>query len=141
VPAQREIPGPLSETPAGGGGSVVHQYYDHNTQQQKRQKRSQEEMLWRFVSHIPSRHFKMVRYYGFLPNCKHGLLQPKVYEALGMTPREKPLKLGFAVLMKAFLGTDPLLWKGDLPSLFPNQTDGSIQELYAGIADISGAAD
>ncbi|UCQ29585.1 transposase (plasmid) [Edwardsiella tarda] len=54
------------------GGSVVHQYYDHNSQQHKRQKLSQEEMLWRYVSHIPSRHFKMVRYYGFLANRKRG---------------------------------------------------------------------
>ena len=89
------------------GGSVVHQYYDHNTQQHKRQKLTQEEMLWRYVSHIPARHFKMVRYYGFLANRKRGKLLPKVYEALEMTPREKPQKPGFAVLMKAFLGTDP----------------------------------
>ena len=89
------------------GGAVVHQYYDHNTQQHKRQKLSQEEMLWRYVSHIPSRHFKMVRYYGFLANRKRGTLLPKVYKALEMTPREKPQNPGFAVLMKAFLGTDP----------------------------------
>lgn len=99
------------------GGSVVHQYYDHNTQQHKRQKLSQEEMLRRYVSHIPARHFKMVRYYGFLANRKRGSLLPKVYEALEMTPREKPQKPGFAVLMKAFLGTDPyqcILCKGRL---------------------------
>nr|WP_261082643.1 MULTISPECIES: transposase [Serratia]ULG12257.1 hypothetical protein Diarrp_00126 [Serratia entomophila] len=52
------------------GGAVVHQYYDHRTQQHKRQKISQEEMLQRYVSHIPARHFKMVRYYGFLANRK-----------------------------------------------------------------------
>ncbi|PNK88331.1 IS91 family transposase [Serratia odorifera] len=99
------------------GGSVVHQYYDHNTQQHKRQKLTQEEMLWRYVSHIPARHFKMVRYYGFLANRKRGSLLPKVYGALEMTPREKPQKPGFAVLMKAFLGTDPyqcILCKGRL---------------------------
>lgn len=43
-------------------------------------------MLWRYVSHIPSRHFKMVRYYGFLANRKRGMLLPKVYDALEMTP-------------------------------------------------------
>ncbi|UAN45205.1 transposase [Serratia sp. JSRIV001] len=71
----------------------------------------------RYVSHIPSRHFKMVRYYGFLANRKRGTLLPKVYDALEMTPREKPQKPGFAVLMKAFLGTDPyqcILCKGRL---------------------------
>ncbi|MCK7177157.1 transposase [Enterobacter cloacae] len=51
------------------GGAVVHQYYDHRTQQYKRQKISQEEMLQRYISHIPARHFKMVRYYGFWPTA------------------------------------------------------------------------
>ncbi len=73
--------------------------------------------LWRYVSHIPARHFKMVRYYGFLANRKQSTLLPKVYEALEMTPRKKPEKPGFAVLMKGFLGTDPyqcILCKGRL---------------------------
>lgn len=86
---------------------MVHQYYDHNTRQHKRQTLTQEEMLLRYVSHIPARHFKMVRYYGFLANRNRGTLLPKVYKALAMTVREKPQKPGFAVLMKGFLGTDP----------------------------------
>jgi len=45
-------------------------------------------MLRRYVSHIPARHFKMVRYYGFLANRKRGALLPKVYDALEMTVRE-----------------------------------------------------
>ncbi len=49
----------------------------------------------------------MVRYSGFLANRKRGSLLPKVYEALEMTPRKKPEKPGFAVLIKGFLGTDP----------------------------------
>nr|WP_245166526.1 hypothetical protein [Candidatus Erwinia dacicola] len=49
----------------------------------------------------------MVRYSGFLVNRKRGSLLPKVYEALEMTPRKKPEKPGFAVLIKGFLGTDP----------------------------------
>lgn len=99
------------------GGAVVHQYYDHRTQQHKRQKISQEEMLQRYVSHIPARHFKMVQYYGFLANRKRGTLLPKVYDALEMTVREKPKRPGFAVLMKSFLGTAPyqcILCKGRL---------------------------
>lgn len=89
------------------GGTVVLQYYDHRTQQHKRQKISQEEMLQRYISHIPARHFMMVRYYGFLANLKRGQLLPKVYEALSITVRDKPKRPGFAVLMKGFLGTDP----------------------------------
>ena len=72
-------------------------------------------MLWRYISHIPSRHFKMVRYYGFLANRKRGPLLPKVW--FKMKPRAKLQKLGFAVLMKTFLGTNPyqcILCKGRL---------------------------
>jgi Putative transposase. len=54
------------------GGAVVHQYYDHRMQQHKRQKIGLEEMLQRYVSHIPSRHFKMVRYYGFFGQPQAG---------------------------------------------------------------------
>lgn len=41
----------------------------------------------------------MVRYYGFLANRKCGSLLPKIYEALSMTPREKPKHPGFAARM------------------------------------------
>lgn len=68
---------------------------------------SQEKMIGRYISHIPSRHFKMVRYYGFLSNRKRGSLLPKVYEVLKVEARKKPEKPGFAVLMKGFFGTDP----------------------------------
>ena len=74
-------------------------------------------MIGRFISHVPARHFKMVRYSGFLANRKRGSLLPKVYKALEMTVREKPKRPGFAVLMKGFLGTDPyqcILCKGRL---------------------------
>ncbi|HCM9622343.1 TPA: transposase, partial [Enterobacter cloacae subsp. cloacae] len=67
----------------------------------------QEEMIGRYISHIPEKHFKMVRYYGFLSNRKRGELLPKVYEALEMETRKKPEQPGFAVLMKEFLRTDP----------------------------------
>lgn len=89
------------------GGAVVHHYYDHRTQQHRQQTLSQEEMIGRYISHIPAKHFKMVRYYGFLSNRKRGKLLPLVYAALEMEARKKPEKPGFAVLMKGFLGTDP----------------------------------
>jgi hypothetical protein len=89
------------------GGTVVHHYYDHRSGQHKTQTLSQEEMLWRYISHIPSRHFKMVRYYGFLANRKRGILLPEVYAALDMKVKEKPPKPGFASLMKQFTRTDP----------------------------------
>ena len=64
-------------------------------------------MIGRYISHIPAKHFKMVRYYGFLSSRKRGELLPKVYEALEMEARKKPEQPGFAALMKGFLRTDP----------------------------------
>jgi hypothetical protein len=68
---------------------------------------SQEEMLLRYISHIPCRHFKMVRYYGFLSNRKRGDLLAKVYAALEMETKTKPSKPGYASLMKKFTKVDP----------------------------------
>jgi len=64
-------------------------------------------MIRRYISHIPEKHFKMGRNYGFLSNRKRGELLPKVYEALEMEARKKPEQPGFAALMKAFLRTNP----------------------------------
>ncbi|MMZ57165.1 hypothetical protein D3C81_755840 [compost metagenome] len=49
----------------------------------------------------------MVRYYGFLANRKRDTLMPKTYEAPSITPRDKPQKLRFSVLMRTLLGSDP----------------------------------
>lgn len=89
------------------GGAVIHHYLDHRTQRHKSQTLSQEEMLGRYVSHIPEKHFKMVRYYGFLANRKRGKLLPLVYQALEMDVKKKPEKPGFAALMKQFTNVDP----------------------------------
>ncbi|HGN8757595.1 TPA: transposase, partial [Enterobacter asburiae] len=89
------------------GGAVVHHYYDHRTQQHRKQTLTQEEMIGRYISHVPEKHFKMVRDYGFLSNRKRGELLPKEYEALQMEARKKPEQPGFAALMKEFLRTDP----------------------------------
>lgn len=89
------------------GGAVVHRFYDHNAQQHRQQTLTQEEMIGRYISHVPAKHFKIVHYYGFLSNRKRSALLPKVYEALNMAIRKMPEKPGFSVLMKGFLRTDP----------------------------------
>ncbi|EHT97856.1 transposase [Pantoea stewartii subsp. stewartii DC283] len=86
---------------------MVHHYYDYRTYQYRQQTLTQEDMIGRYISHIPAKHFKMVRYYGFLSSRKRGELLPKVYEALEMEARKKPEQPGFAALMKEFLRTDP----------------------------------
>nr|WP_272539665.1 transposase [Providencia sp. PROV197] len=70
-------------------------------------------MIRRYVNHIPAQHFKMIRYYGFLANRKHGRLLPKVYDTLDMLHSNVPEKPSFAALIKGFLNTAPMyfMWK------------------------------
>ncbi|MCG9528874.1 transposase [Providencia rettgeri] len=64
-------------------------------------------MIRRYVSHITARHFKMIRYYGFLANSKRKYLLPKVYDALDMVSPSVREKTGFVALTKGFLNIDP----------------------------------
>lgn len=64
-------------------------------------------MLLRYISRVPFRYFKMVRYCGFLSNPKRGALLPKVYAALEMEVKTKLAKPGYASLMKQFTNVDP----------------------------------
>ncbi|SFN54808.1 Putative transposase [Izhakiella capsodis] len=86
---------------------MVNHYLDHRMGKHKRQTLSQKEMIGRYISHVPARHFKIVRYSGFLDNRKTGMLLSLVYEAPRMQARKKLEKPGFIVLMKGFVGTDP----------------------------------
>ncbi|WP_189393497.1 transposase, partial [Pseudomonas avellanae] len=65
------------------------------------------DMLRRVVQHIPEKHFRMIRYFGFLANRVCGRQLPRVYEALRMERRGKAQKLYFAQMSKAFLHRDP----------------------------------
>ncbi|MGP1923923.1 MAG: transposase [Arsenophonus sp. NEOnobi-MAG3] len=49
---------------------VVHHYHDHRTKQYQQQTLMQEEMIERYISYIPTRYVKMLRYYNFLSNHK-----------------------------------------------------------------------
>ncbi|TDP13501.1 putative transposase [Enterobacter sp. AG326] len=89
------------------GGAVLHHYYDHRTQRYRQQILPQEEMIGRYISHVPAKHFKMVSYYGFLFSRKLGELLQKLYDALQMEARKKTEQSGLAALMKGFLRTDP----------------------------------
>lgn len=53
----------------------------HCTQQYRQQMLSQEEMIGRYISHFPAKHFKMVRDYGFLSRSKRCTHLPKVYKS------------------------------------------------------------
>ena len=72
----------------------MHHYYDHSTQQHRQQALTQEDMVGRYISHVPEKYFQMARYYGFLAYRKRGKLLPLVYDVLQMAARKKPEKPG-----------------------------------------------
>ncbi|MEQ4203306.1 IS91 family transposase [Pseudomonas amygdali] len=89
------------------GATLSFTYLDHRTQTYQQETLSQADMLRRVVQHIPEKHFRMIRYFGFLANRVCGKYLPKVYEALKMaTPGPTP-KLYFVQMAKAFLNVDP----------------------------------
>ena len=88
------------------GGDVTFEYLDHRDKQHKRLVVSQTEMMLRLLSHIPEKHFKLVRYYGFLSNRCRGVLLPIIYQKLGQKlALIKPLS--FAAMMKSMMDVDP----------------------------------
>ncbi len=88
---------------------MVFKYLDHRGGTYKTKTLTQEEMILRYVIHIPQHHFKMVRYYGFLSNRKRGRLLPLVY--LDLVLEKKSLKqaepLTYAKQYKGFTGNYP----------------------------------
>lgn len=88
------------------GGEVSFIYLDHRTKAHKRKTLDQQEMVERILSHVPERHFKMIRYYGFLANRIRSTLLPLIYQRLGQEKRN-PFLPTFASMMKAFRKVDP----------------------------------
>ena len=69
----------------------------------KRQMLSQEKRVGRYISHAPARHLKWCSTTIFWLTTN----EARCCQMLDMTLREKPKRLGFAVMIKGFLGTDP----------------------------------
>ncbi len=96
------------------GRTAVFKYLDHRDGKYKTKVLTKEEMILRYISHIPQHHFKMVRYYGFLFNRKRGRLLPLAYLALGEKAKKQPKLLTYAKQYKGFTGNNPyqcVVWK------------------------------
>ncbi|MFA0322765.1 transposase, partial [Vibrio sp. 10N.222.55.A3] len=68
---------------------------------------SPEALIERMLEHIPDKHFKMIRYFGFLSNRRRGEMLPRVYDALGVAPEESPEMPGYAAMLKGYVKVDP----------------------------------
>ncbi|GEK16033.1 hypothetical protein AFI02nite_40690 [Aliivibrio fischeri] len=69
---------------------ITFDYLDHRTGKTDSLTLSPEEMIKRIVDHYPDKHFKIIRYYGFLSMRRRGDALPRVYAALGMTIEAEP---------------------------------------------------
>ena len=69
------------------GGLVTFDYLNHRNGRTESLILSPEALIERMIEHIPDKHFKMIRYFGFLSNRRRGEMHPKVY-----VPWASPLK-------------------------------------------------
>ncbi len=61
-----------------GGSRISLRFLDHRTGHYGTLELSQREMILRLIQHIPEKHFRMIRYFGFLANRVVGKLLPLV---------------------------------------------------------------
>lgn len=90
-----------------GGSRVTLRFLDHRTGQYDTLELGQRELILRLIKHIPEKHFRMIRYFGFLANRVVGEKLPLVRKALGQEETLHVKKVTFAMLSKALLNTDP----------------------------------
>ncbi len=89
-------------------------YLDHRDGEHKTMTLTQEELILtakelicRLIEQIPDKHFKMIRYYGFLSNKRRGEALPKVYDALEMESKDAPALPCYASMLKQHANVDP----------------------------------
>ena len=83
-------------------------YLNHRNGQTESLILSPEALIERILEHIPDKHFKIFRYFGFLSNRRRGEMLPRVYDALGIAPKDSLEILGYAAMMKGYVKVDPL---------------------------------
>lgn len=90
-----------------GGSRISLRFLDHRTGHYDTLELSQQEMILRLIQHIPEKHFRMIRYFGFLANRVVGKLLPLVKKALGQEESPAVKQITFAALSHGLLNVDP----------------------------------
>ncbi len=89
------------------GGQLTFEYLNHRTGEKETLTLAAEELICRLIEHIPDKHFKMIRYYGFLSNRRRGEMLPKVYDALEMESKDAAELPCYASMLKKFANVNP----------------------------------
>ena len=74
-----------------GEASLSFRYLDHHTGKYETEQVTQLELIKRLIQHIPEKHCRMIRYFGFLANRVVGERLPTVRSALGMARHPEPI--------------------------------------------------
>ena len=91
----------------GNNGRLTFEFLNHRTGKTQTLDITPQEMIARLVEHIPDKHFRMIRYYGFLSNRRRGDILPRVYEVLEMEREAAPSIPSYATLLKGYVRIDP----------------------------------
>lgn len=86
------------------GKFVTYHFLDHYTNTTQYLKLPVLDFIARLISHVPDKHFRNIRYYGFLSNRTSSKHLPVVYKLLNMTRR--------------FLSKTYILWKDMIKNTF-----------------------
>jgi hypothetical protein len=90
------------------GKSVTFEYLDHYTKTKEIVTLPVLEFIARLISHIPDKHFRNIRYYGFLANRLRGKLLPTVYQLLKNKKQNQKIYTPWRDMLKRFFRYDPL---------------------------------
>ena len=90
-----------------GGSRITLRFLDHRASRHEDLELSQHELILRLIKHIPEKHFRMERYFGFQANRVVGRLLPLVRKALGQDEVKKVVPVTFTTLSQGLLRTDP----------------------------------
>jgi hypothetical protein len=85
---------------------ITYEYRSHKTKRKETIVFSADEFISRLIRHIHDKHFRVIRYYGFLANRSRKNLLPKVYTALTQ-PIQKIVAITHAAMLKRFVNVDP----------------------------------
>lgn len=91
------------------GTSVTYEYLDHYTHVTETMTLPVLEFIARLICHIPDKHFRNIRYYGFLSHKLRGKLLPVVYELLNMkTTTTTKVYITWSTLIRTTYNYDPM---------------------------------
>ena len=100
-----------------GENEVAYVYRSHVTKRQETKVFNAMDFIRHFIMHIHDRHFRVIRYYGFLANRVRREALPRVYAALNQRSSLVAQPVTYASMLKQFVNLDPfecLLCKGKM---------------------------